>query len=109
MDVRDVVVRFVDLREGFGRFLLDGRDYFGRFFVDMRENFVRLGIDYFGRRDYFGFNLEKFWGYRDFDEREYRVLFVYGGLKGLYEERGRFRFGNYRFDFRSGFWNRGFG
>lgn len=66
-----MVGRRLDFREGFGRFLLDVRDHFGRFFVDMRENFVRLSLDYFGRRDYFGFFLEKFWGFRDFDEREY--------------------------------------
>ncbi|EPY81684.1 hypothetical protein CB1_000719005 [Camelus ferus] len=52
---------------------------------------------------------EKPWGPRDFDEREHRVLPVYGGPKGLHEERGRFRSGNYRFDPRSGPWNRGFG
>uniref|UniRef100_F7ADE1 SR-related CTD associated factor 8 n=1 Tax=Equus caballus TaxID=9796 RepID=F7ADE1_HORSE len=109
VDVRDVVVRPVDPREGPGRPPLDGRDHFGRPPVDMRENLVRPGIDHLGRRDHFGFNPEKPWGHRDFDEREHRVLPVYGGPKGLHEERGRFRSGNYRFDPRSGPWNRGFG
>ncbi|XP_064342617.1 SR-related and CTD-associated factor 8 isoform X5 [Camelus dromedarius] len=109
VDVRDVVGRPVDPREGPGRPPLDGRDHFGRPPVDIRENLVRPGIDHLGRRDHFGFNPEKPWGPRDFDEREHRVLPVYGGPKGLHEERGRFRSGNYRFDPRSGPWNRGFG
>ena len=109
VDVRDVVGRPVDPREGPGRPPLDGRDHFGRPPVDIRENLVRPGIDHLGRRDHFGFNPEKPWGHRDFDEREHRVLPVYGGPKGLHEERGRFRSGNYRFDPRSGPWNRGFG
>ncbi|XP_036727819.1 SR-related and CTD-associated factor 8 isoform X3 [Balaenoptera musculus] len=109
VDVRDVVGRPVDPREGPGRPPLDGRDHFGRPPVDIRENLVRPGIDHLGRRDHFGFTPEKPWGHRDFDEREHRVLPVYGGPKGLHEERGRFRSGNYRFDPRSGPWNRGFG
>uniref|UniRef100_A0A1D5Q5H3 SR-related CTD associated factor 8 n=1 Tax=Macaca mulatta TaxID=9544 RepID=A0A1D5Q5H3_MACMU len=110
VDVRDVVGRPIDPREGPGRPPLDGRDHFGRPPVDIRENLVRPGIDHLGRRDHFGFNPEKPWGHRgDFDEREHRVLPVYGGPKGLHEERGRFRSGNYRFDPRSGPWNRGFG
>lgn len=109
VDVRDVVGRPVDPREGPGRPPLDGRDHFGRPPIDIRENLVRPGIDHLGRRDHFGFNPEKPWGHRDFDEREHRVLPVYGGPKGLHEERGRFRSGNYRFDPRSGPWNRGFG
>nr|XP_030708966.1 SR-related and CTD-associated factor 8 isoform X3 [Globicephala melas] len=109
VDVRDVVGRPVDPREGPGRPPLDGRDHFGRPPVDIRENLVRPGIDHLGRRDHFGFTQEKPWGHRDFDEREHRVLPVYGGPKGLHEERGRFRSGNYRFDPRSGPWNRGFG
>uniref|UniRef100_A0A8C3W6W0 SR-related CTD associated factor 8 n=1 Tax=Catagonus wagneri TaxID=51154 RepID=A0A8C3W6W0_9CETA len=109
VDVRDVVGRPVDPREGPGRPPLDGRDHFGRPPVDIRENLVRPGIDHLGRRDHFGFNPEKPWGHRDFDEREHRVLPVYGGPKGLHEERGRFRSGTYRFDPRSGPWNRGFG
>nr|XP_012307233.1 protein SCAF8 isoform X4 [Aotus nancymaae] len=110
VDVRDVVGRPIDPREGPGRPPLDGRDHFGRPPVDIRENLVRPGIDHLGRRDHFGFNPEKAWGHRgDFDEREHRVLPVYGGPKGLHEERGRFRSGNYRFDPRSGPWNRGFG
>uniref|UniRef100_A0A8C0XXU4 Protein SCAF8 n=1 Tax=Castor canadensis TaxID=51338 RepID=A0A8C0XXU4_CASCN len=111
VDVRDVVGRPIDPREGPGRPPLDGRDHFGRPPVDMRENLVRPGIDHhLGRRDHFGFTPEKPWGHRgDFDEREHRVLPVYGGPKGLHEERGRFRAGNYRFDPRSGPWNRGFG
>lgn len=109
VDVRDVVGRPVDPREGPGRPPLDARDHFGRPPVDIRENLVRPGIDHLGRRDHFGFNPEKPWGHRDFDEREHRVLPVYGGPKGLHEERGRFRSGNYRFDPRSGPWNRGFG
>ena len=109
VDVRDVVGRPVDPREGPGRPPLDTRDHFGRPPVDIRENLVRPGIDHLGRRDHFGFNPEKPWGPRDFDEREHRVLPVYGGPKGLHEERGRFRSGNYRFDPRSGPWNRGFG
>lgn len=110
MDVRDVVGRPIDPREGPGRPPLDGRDHFGRPPVDIRENIVRPGIDHLGRRDHFGFNPEKPWGHRgDFDEREHRVLPVFGGPKGLHEERGRFRAGSYRFDPRSGPWNRGFG
>lgn len=109
VDVRDVVGRPVDPREGPGRPPLDGRDHFGRPPVDMRENLVRPGLDHLGRRDHFGFPPEKPWGHRDFDEREHRVLPVFGGPKGLHEERGRFRAGNYRFDPRSGPWNRGFG
>ncbi|XP_020927693.1 protein SCAF8 isoform X6 [Sus scrofa] len=109
VDVRDVVGRPVDPREGPGRPPLDGREHFGRPPVDIRENLVRPGIDHLGRRDHFGFTPEKPWGHRDFDEREHRVLPVYAGPKGLHEERGRFRSGNYRFDPRSGPWNRGFG
>nr|XP_023401410.1 protein SCAF8 isoform X4 [Loxodonta africana] len=111
VDVRDVVGRPVDPREGPGRPPpLDGRDHFGRPPVDMRENLVRPGLDHLGRRDHFGFNPDKHWGHRgDFDEREHRVLPVFSGPKGLHEERGRFRPGNYRFDPRSGPWNRGFG
>ncbi|XP_066103934.1 SR-related and CTD-associated factor 8 isoform X5 [Saccopteryx bilineata] len=109
MDVRDVVGRPVDPREGPGRPPLDPRDHFGRPPVDIRENLVRPGLDHLGRRDHFGFNPEKPWGHRDFDEREHRVLPVFAGPKGLHEERGRFRSGNYRFDPRSGPWNRGFG
>lgn len=109
VDVRDMVGRPVDPREGPGRPPLDGRDHFGRPPVDIRENLVRPGIDHLGRRDHFGFNPEKPWGPRDFDEREHRVLPVFAGPKGLHEERGRFRSGNYRFDPRSGPWNRGFG
>ncbi|XP_055982351.1 SR-related and CTD-associated factor 8 isoform X1 [Sorex fumeus] len=108
LDVRDVVGRPVDPREGPGRPALDGREHFGRP-VDLRENLVRPGLDHLGRRDHFGFNPEKPWGHRDFDEREHRVLSVFGGPKGLHEERGRFRPGAYRFDPRSGPWNRGFG
>lgn len=109
VDVREVVGRPVDPREGPGRPPLDGRDHFGRPPVDIRENLVRPGMDHLGRRDHFGFNPEKPWGPRDFDEREHRVLPVFTGPKGLHEERGRFRSGNYRFDPRSGPWNRGFG
>uniref|UniRef100_H0W3M0 Female-specific protein transformer n=1 Tax=Cavia porcellus TaxID=10141 RepID=H0W3M0_CAVPO len=110
VDVREVVGRPIDPREGPGRPPLDGRDHFGRPPVDIRENLVRPGIDHLGRRDHFGLTPEKPWGHRgDFDEREHRVLPVYGGPKGLHEERGRFRAGNYRFDPRSGPWNRGFG
>ncbi|XP_031208931.1 SR-related and CTD-associated factor 8 isoform X4 [Mastomys coucha] len=109
VDVRDVVGRPIDPREGPGRPPLDGRDHFGRPPVDMRENLVRPSLDHLGRRDHFGFPPEKPWGPRDFDEREHRVLPVFGGPKGLHEERGRFRAGNYRFDPRSGPWNRGFG
>ncbi|XP_063136920.1 SR-related and CTD-associated factor 8 isoform X6 [Rattus norvegicus] len=109
VDVRDVVGRPIDPREGPGRPPLDGRDHFGRPPVDMRETLVRPGLDHLGRRDHFGFPPEKPWGPRDFDEREHRVLPVFGGPKGLHEERGRFRAGNYRFDPRSGPWNRGFG
>lgn len=109
MDVRDVVGRPVDPREGPGRPPLDGRDHFGRPPIDIRENLVRPGIDHLGRRDHFGFNPEKPWGHRDFDEREQRVIPVFGGPKGLHEDRGRFRPGTYRFDPRSGPWNRGFG
>ncbi|XP_027256852.1 SR-related and CTD-associated factor 8 isoform X3 [Cricetulus griseus] len=109
VDVRDVVGRPIDPREGPGRPPLDGRDHFGRAPVDMRENLGRPGLDHLGRRDHFGFPPEKPWGLRDFDEREHRVLPVFGGPKGLHEERGRFRAGSYRFDPRSGPWNRGFG
>lgn len=109
VDVRDVVGRRLDPREGPGRPPLDARDHFGRPPVDMRENLVRPSLDHLGRRDHFGFPPEKPWGPRDFDEREHRVLPVFGGPKGLHEERGRFRAGNYRFDPRSGPWNRGFG
>ncbi|XP_054426118.1 SR-related and CTD-associated factor 8 isoform X3 [Pteronotus mesoamericanus] len=109
VDVREVVGRPVDPREGPGRPPLDGRDHFGRPPVDIRENLVRPGMDHLGRRDHFGFNPEKPWGPRDFDEREHRVLPVFAGPKGIHEERGRFRSGNYRFDPRSGPWNRGFG
>ncbi|XP_053524757.1 SR-related and CTD-associated factor 8 isoform X3 [Artibeus jamaicensis] len=109
VDVREVVGRPIDPREGPGRPPLDGRDHFGRPPVDIRENLVRPGMDHLGRRDHFGFNPEKPWGPRDFDEREHRVLPVFAGPKGLHEERGRFRSGNYRFDPRSGPWNRGFG
>ncbi|KAF6115998.1 SR-related CTD associated factor 8 [Phyllostomus discolor] len=109
VDVREVVGRPVDPREGPGRPPLDGRDHFGRPPVDIRENLVRPGMDHLGRRDHFGFNPEKPWGPRDFDEREHRVLPVFAGPKGLHEERARFRSGNYRFDPRSGPWNRGFG
>ncbi|XP_076782839.1 SR-related and CTD-associated factor 8 isoform X2 [Arvicanthis niloticus] len=109
VDVRDVVGRPIDPREGPGRPPLDGRDHFGRPPVDMRENLVRPGLDHLGRRDHFGFPPEKPWGPRDFDEREHRGLPVFGGPKGLHEERGRFRAGSYRFDPRSGPWNRGFG
>lgn len=109
VDVREMVGRPVDPREGPGRPPLDGRDHFGRPPVDIRENLVRPGMEHLGRRDHFGFNPEKPWGHRDFDEREHRVLPVFAGPKGLHEERGRFRAGNYRFDPRSGPWNRGFG
>ncbi|XP_036622812.1 SR-related and CTD-associated factor 8 isoform X1 [Trichosurus vulpecula] len=110
VDVRDVVGRPVDPREGPGRPPIDGREHFGRPHIDIRENLVRPGIDNLGRRDHFGFNSDKPWGHRDFDEREHRVLPLYGGPKGFHEDRGRFRHGNYRFDPRSGpIWNRGFG
>ncbi|XP_042530520.1 SR-related and CTD-associated factor 8 isoform X4 [Dipodomys spectabilis] len=110
MDVRDVVGRPIDPREGPGRPPVDGRDHFGRPPIDIRENLVRPGIDHLGRRDHFAFTPEKPWGQRgDFDEREHRVLPVFGGPKGLHEERGRFRAGTFRFDPRSGPWNRGFG
>ncbi|KAK1337917.1 hypothetical protein QTO34_001018 [Cnephaeus nilssonii] len=108
VDVRDVIGRPVDPREGPGRPPLDGRDHFVRPPVDIRENLVRPGMDHLGRRDHFGFTPEKPWGHRDFDEREHRVLPVFAGPKGLHEERGRFRSGSYRFDPRSGPWNRGF-
>ncbi|XP_036269725.1 SR-related and CTD-associated factor 8 isoform X4 [Pipistrellus kuhlii] len=108
VDVRDVLGRPVDPREGPGRPPLDGRDHFVRPPVDIRENLVRPGMDHLGRRDHFGFPPEKPWGHRDFDEREPRVLPVFAGPKGLHEERGRFRSGSYRFDPRSGPWNRGF-
>ncbi|XP_012882445.1 PREDICTED: protein SCAF8 isoform X3 [Dipodomys ordii] len=110
MDVRDVVGRPIDPREGPGRPPVDGRDHFGRPPIDIRENLVRPGIDHLGRRDHFAFTPEKPWGQRgDFDEREHRVLPVFSGPKGLHEERGRFRAGTFRFDPRSGPWNRGFG
>ncbi|XP_070273525.1 SR-related and CTD-associated factor 8 isoform X4 [Myotis yumanensis] len=108
VDVRDVIGRPVDPRDGPGRPPLDGRDHFVRPPVDIRENLVRPGMDHLGRRDHFGFTPEKPWGHRDFDEREHRVLPVFAGPKGLHEERGRFRSGSYRFDPRSGPWNRGF-
>ncbi|XP_075410459.1 SR-related and CTD-associated factor 8 isoform X1 [Tenrec ecaudatus] len=109
-DVRDALGRPVDPREGPGRPPVDGREHFGRPPVDMRESLVRPGLEHLGRRDHFGFNPEKPWGHRgDFDEREHRVLPIFGGPKGLHEERGRFRPGGYRFDPRSGPWNRGFG
>ncbi|XP_029327209.1 protein SCAF8 isoform X5 [Mus caroli] len=88
VDVRDVVGRRIDPREGPGRPPLDARDHFGRPPVDMRENLVRPSLDHLGRRDHFGFPPEKPWGPRDFDEREHRVLPVFGGPKGLHEERG---------------------
>ncbi|XP_036172027.1 SR-related and CTD-associated factor 8 isoform X7 [Myotis myotis] len=108
VDVRDVIGRPVDPRDGPGRPPLDGRDHFVRPPVDIRENLVRPGMDHLGRREHFGFTPEKPWGHRDFDEREHRVLPVFAGPKGLHEERGRFRSGSYRFDPRSGPWNRGF-
>ncbi|KAM4865613.1 SR-related and CTD-associated factor 8 isoform 1-T1 [Thomomys bottae] len=110
MDVRDVVGRPIDPREGPGRPPVDGRDHFGRPPIDIRETLVRPGLDHLGRRDHFPFPPEKPWGQRgDFDEREHRVLPVFGGPKGLHDERGRFRAGTFRFDPRSGPWNRGFG
>ncbi|XP_039767070.1 SR-related and CTD-associated factor 8 isoform X1 [Ornithorhynchus anatinus] len=111
VDVRDVAGRPVDPREGAGRPPIEGREHFGRPHIEMRENLTRPGLDNLGRRDHFAFNADKPWVPRgDFDEREHRVLPLYGGPKAFHEDRSRFRHANFRFDPRSGpIWNRGFG
>ncbi|XP_078505305.1 SR-related and CTD-associated factor 8 [Lissotriton helveticus] len=95
-------------REGFGRMPLEGREHFERLPLEMRENHGRQFLEALGRREPFGFNADKPWGHRDFDERQHLPLPVFGSPQGFHEERERFHLGNIRPDFRGGpMWNRG--